>query len=311
MPTIRYSEGTTADELDSRCDTSFSPDSTPTCGIITRRAVDLPRRDRGSGRTLVKTYRRAAGMRVLREINRGGFGRVEAVELDDGTVVARKVFDPAPEVALATDPDKLVDRFKREVRVQSALPAQFFMPILDYDLDDPSPWYTMPMADRNYKTQIEQDRAGGTVNQEALAQILESLAELHSLGFTHRDLKPENILLHNGRWKLSDFGLVLPPAGNTTTLTSTGSTWGTQLCCARAGPGLPARHGPRGHLQLRLYPARLVLRRVRASRSSVRLARTPSVSSSKNAPRLIRIGGSGPLTPFAVPCSRSSLSRPA
>ncbi len=171
-------------------------------------------------------------MRVLREINRGGFGRVEAVELDDGTVVARKVFDPAPEVALATDPDKLVDRFKREVRVQSALPAQFFMPILDYDLDDPSPWYTMPMADRNYKTQIEQDRAGGTVNQEALAQILESLAELHSLGFTHRDLKPENILLHNGRWKLSDFGLVLPPAGNTTTLTSTGSTWGTQLYCA-------------------------------------------------------------------------------
>ena len=63
-------------------------------------------------------------MKFVGTINRGGFGRVERVQLSDGTYVARKVFDPAPHVLERTDLDRLRARFAREVRVQSVLPSE-------------------------------------------------------------------------------------------------------------------------------------------------------------------------------------------
>jgi len=40
-----------------------------------------------------------------------------------------------------------------------------------------------------------------------MLQLLQGVAYLHSLGIAHRDLKPENILVHEGRIKITDFGL--------------------------------------------------------------------------------------------------------
>ena len=171
-------------------------------------------------------------MKILEEIAVGAFGRVERVQLDDGTVWARKVFDPAEFIQQNSDMTKLRERFKREVKIQSQLSEEFFIPIIDSDLDSDSPWYLMPLAERNFADQIAADRANDIIPEEALLQINEALKELHGLGHTHRDLKPQNILLHDGRWKLSDFGLVLPPAGETTKLTSTDSAWGTATYCA-------------------------------------------------------------------------------
>jgi hypothetical protein len=37
-------------------------------------------------------------MKVLNEISRGGFGRVERVKLGEATIAARKVFDPVPDI---------------------------------------------------------------------------------------------------------------------------------------------------------------------------------------------------------------------
>jgi eukaryotic-like serine/threonine-protein kinase len=169
---------------------------------------------------------------VEKEIARGGFGKVEQVRMPDGTRLAKKTFAPAMVVASPAELEKLKTRFSREVRVQSLLKSKSFIPIISSDLSAPEPSYLMPLADRNFYEQIEFDRIGGEVPQNGLADILNALEELHQLGFVHRDLKPQNILFHDGTWKLTDFGLVLPPSTGTTKLTSVDSNWGTAAYCA-------------------------------------------------------------------------------
>jgi hypothetical protein len=166
-------------------------------------------------------------MRVVRVINNGGFGRVEEVELESGDRVARKIFDPNPFFVAAAGVPKLKDRFKREVKVQSALNHDFCVPVLGAQLAADPPWFTMPLASRSLREEISDARVANTTPTKALADVLNALESIHELGYVHRDLKPENVLLHDSRWKLSDFGLVRPPAGQTTVLTSTDSAWGT------------------------------------------------------------------------------------
>jgi serine/threonine protein kinase len=171
-------------------------------------------------------------MHVEHEIARGGFGRVEQVRLPDGTKAARKIFAPAMPLLSPAELDKLRVRFAREIKVQSSLTSKSFIPILAANCDVDEPFYFMPLADRNFHQQIELDRTAGEVPKAGLADILNALEELHQLGYVHRDLKPQNVLLHEGIWKLTDFGLVLPPSTGTTKLTSMNSNWGTAAYCA-------------------------------------------------------------------------------
>jgi len=171
-------------------------------------------------------------MQVIEEINRGGFGAVEKVRLANGSIVARKTFDPSPGITRVANLDKLRVRFRREVRVQSSLPKEFFVPVLDSDLDGDWPWFTMPLAEISYADFAKEHLGSATANSNALADIMNSLEALHELGYTHRDLKPQNVLLHDGQWKLSDLGLVLPPRTDASALTASDSAWGTELYCA-------------------------------------------------------------------------------
>jgi eukaryotic-like serine/threonine-protein kinase len=116
--------------------------------------------------------------------------------------------------------------------VQSKLSNDYFVPILAFDLAGDPMWFTMPLCDRNFEAEIVEARKKNTVPKDALADIVNALEELHSLGYKHRDLKPQNVLFHDGKWKLSDFGLVLPPDGSASALTSTLSGWGTPSYCA-------------------------------------------------------------------------------
>ncbi len=168
--------------------------------------------------------------RSVTEIGFGGFGVVEEVVDAEGNSFARKTFRPAPYIPV-TAHDRLRKRFKREVLIQAELGGAEIMPVLHYDLDGEHPWFVMPLATKTYDRQIAEDRASGSVDIDAIADILNGLEELHNLGYVHRDLNPKNVLYDESNWKLSDLGAVLPPTGHTVTLTE-GTVIYTEQYCA-------------------------------------------------------------------------------
>jgi len=168
--------------------------------------------------------------RTIKTLGRGGFGIVEEVENARGERFAKKTFAPASYIP--TDAyDKLKKRFKREVMIQEQLGGTEILPIISSNFSGKDPWFVMPLAERTYEVQITDDRNSGSVDIDAIADVLNGLQYLHDLGFVHRDLNPKNILLHDGHWKLSDLGAVLPPTGHTVTLTE-GTVIFTEQYCA-------------------------------------------------------------------------------
>jgi eukaryotic-like serine/threonine-protein kinase len=164
-------------------------------------------------------------MRIVREIDRGGFGIVHEVQLPDRRRVARKSFDP--QIGSPEEREKLRKRFQREVRIQSQIVHPNIMPILDYDLEAAPPWFTMPLAERSFEKKLMEDHATDSFDADPWQDILAAVEELHRLGYVHRDLKPANILCVGGSWVLSDFGLILPTSRETTVLTGSKSAYGS------------------------------------------------------------------------------------
>jgi serine/threonine protein kinase len=158
---------------------------------------------------------------------RGGFGRVEKWQAPDGSLIARKVFDPIIPGLQPADREKFKKRFHREVKVQSRLSSDFVVPVISSKLTEDPPTFDMPFCDLTLQQLVEARTRSDVHVATALADLLNTLEYIHSLGFVHRDLKPENVLFHDGKWKLSDFGLVMPQTGSTIALTSFGSTWGS------------------------------------------------------------------------------------
>lgn len=172
--------------------------------------------------------------KFVRFINKGGMGKVDEVELTDGTRAAMKTFDP--NAALFSDVlelAKLRKRFDKEVRYQTQLGLNGAMPVLFQDMSVDPPFFVMPLAEKSYADQIKEDRAADRISLEPLLDILSGLEQLHELGFVHRDLKPENALLWRGQWRLSDFGLTVNQGSTETSrYTGTDSAWGTRAYMA-------------------------------------------------------------------------------
>lgn len=160
--------------------------------------------------------------RHIQEINRGGFGIIDKVELEDKTIVARKTFSPASDKTISrSDREKLRKRFIREVKTQEMLPSTLFIPIIYSHLEGDSPWFLMPCAEKDYSKEIQDARLKKRP-PNGLSDILNSLEHLHKLELVHRDLKPQNILFSEGSWKLADLGLISQDKSIlTTTITTT------------------------------------------------------------------------------------------
>ena len=145
------------------------------------------------------------GYRVVREIARGGMGRVlAAVDLALDRDVAVKVLLPGADPA----------RFVRESKVTARLPHPGVPPVYALGtLADGSPFLAMKLV------------AGQTLSAElkaadrprllpAFAQVCQAVGFAHSKGVIHRDLKPANVMVGAfGEVQVMDWGLAKLAAG--------------------------------------------------------------------------------------------------
>lgn len=140
------------------------------------------------------------------KIDSGGFGTVYSALSSSKTKIALKQLNDFG----ISEKDKL--RFIREVKIASPLSHQNIVRILDFDIECPFPWFSMPLALGNLRLAIEKARDDERVAVSIFKQILNGVGYLHNKKIVHRDLKPENVLLFNlnleeGAIRISDFGL--------------------------------------------------------------------------------------------------------
>ncbi|SCY42040.1 Serine/threonine protein kinase [Lysinibacillus sp. TC-37] len=110
-----------------------------------------------------------------------------------------------------------ITRFINEIKivqeVQNEIPGvlpilNLYLPPLEQITNGDSPFYVMPIA-----TPLK-DTLNGSEIEDKIKCILDLnsiLIELHKRKIAHRDIKPENIYFLDGKWYLSDFGLVKYP----------------------------------------------------------------------------------------------------
>ncbi|QDT62375.1 Serine/threonine-protein kinase PrkC [Stieleria bergensis] len=126
--------------------------------------------------------------------------------------------------------DKLVRRFKQEVRIQQNLVHPNIIPVLDSQLDSPPYWYVMPL----YRTSLRDVMNDVIGNDERIDKVfvavLNAIDYAHSQGVIHRDLKPHNVLLNDfDDVVVTDFGIgkVMDVEGDR--FTATGQFMGSSL----------------------------------------------------------------------------------
>jgi len=150
-----------------------------------------------------------AGVRLIRELGRGGMGVVYLAESPDHNVpVAVKMMNPGQAI-----PQRDIDLFMREGKVLSQLHHPGILRYFDSgEFDGRFYIATEYVPGQNLSSFLEEHgplpvpRAIGIV-----CQLLDALDYAHQQGFVHRDVKPGNVMVKTvgeiDVIKLTDFGL--------------------------------------------------------------------------------------------------------
>jgi serine/threonine protein kinase/formylglycine-generating enzyme required for sulfatase activity len=145
------------------------------------------------------------GYRVLREIARGGMGRVLAAhDLGLDREVALKVLLPGANA----------DRFVRESKITARLPHPGIPPVHALGtLADGSPFLAMKLV-AGHTLAVEMKTADRPRLLQAFTQVCQAVGFAHSRGIIHRDLKPSNIMVGAfGEVQVMDWGLAKDLSG--------------------------------------------------------------------------------------------------
>jgi len=142
--------------------------------------------------------------RVVGRLGAGGMGMVYAGRSAGGRLVAVKVIRGE----LAGDAEFRI-RFSREVAAARSVSGLFTAPVVDADLEGPTPWLaTAYVAGPSLADAIRRHGPLPTASVLALAAgLAEGLQAIHIAGLIHRDLKPSNVLLAEDGPRVIDFGI--------------------------------------------------------------------------------------------------------
>jgi serine/threonine protein kinase len=140
------------------------------------------------------------------ELGRGAFSVVKkATSVKDGIMVAVKIINKQK---LLGDP-KSQEQVTREIEILKTVRHPNIIGYVDC-VDTASKLYIVleyadggELFDHIVKRGAFPEEDAKTI----MLQLLHGVSYLHSAGIAHRDLKPENILVHEGRIKITDFGL--------------------------------------------------------------------------------------------------------
>lgn len=175
------------------------------------------------------------GYKYIEEIGSGGFGVVIRAENSFGEEVAVKILN------LNKIKKINIERFKREIKIHNMLNHKNIVPILDFNIDESEDviYYTMPLAVKNLSQELAEYRIDNIGNMDDdtasfyFEQILDAVEYAHKEGVVHRDLKPLNIFIFSdGSLKIGDFGLGKFISRDTTSLTKTRVSVGTECYSA-------------------------------------------------------------------------------
>ena len=127
----------------------------------------------------------------------------------------------------AAEADALRERALREARAIAALSHPNVVTLYDVAREDSAPFVVMELVPSRSLAELTRD--GPLPPQQVAtigAAVAAALQAAHAAGITHRDVKPGNVLVaHDGRIKLTDFGIARNPADET--LTATGLMLGS------------------------------------------------------------------------------------
>jgi len=168
----------------------------------------------------------------LRLIARGGMGVVyEVVHANTGEHLALKLM--LARSLLAPD---LVERFRREARIQSSIKSEHVVRVVDADVApeiDGAPFIVMELLVGEDFERVCAARQPTSAEAVAwLKEVAEALDKAHKAGIVHRDLKPENIFLATRdelppTVKILDFGIAKLMNDGDQGSTQTGQILGT------------------------------------------------------------------------------------
>ncbi len=145
--------------------------------------------------------------RVLRELGRGGMGRVFLAERADGQFEKRVALKLVGVEILTAEARR---RFERERQILARLEHPHIARLYDGGVTaEGQPWYAMEWVDGLPITRHCDDRGLSIEDRLGLfLQVCDGVQHAHRSLVVHRDLKPANILIdERGQAKLLDFGI--------------------------------------------------------------------------------------------------------